>query len=68
MGRAFGWSVMPTVGIAFRIYIDTSVLGGCFDQEFARWSNALVRDFRAGRSMPVLSDVTAAEVRDDEGS
>ena len=23
MGRAFGWSVMPTVGIAFRIYIDT---------------------------------------------
>jgi hypothetical protein len=48
----------------FRIYFDTSVLGGCFDQEFAKWSNALVRDFRVGRLTPVLSDVTAAEVRD----
>jgi hypothetical protein len=44
-----------------RIYIDTSVLGGCFDPEFAR-SNGLMRDFRAGRLVPVLSDVTAAEV------
>ena len=46
----------------FRIYIDTSVLGGCFDPEFAPWSNGLMRDFRVGRHMPVLSDVTAAEV------
>ena len=46
----------------FRIYIDTSVLGGCFDPEFASWSNGLMRDFRAGRHVPVLSDVTAAEV------
>ena len=45
-----------------RIYIDTSVLGGCFDLEFALWSNGLMRDFRAGRLSPVLSDVTAAEV------
>jgi hypothetical protein len=47
-----------------RIYIDTSVLGGCFDREFATWSKGLVRDFRAGRLIPVLSDVTAAEVQD----
>ena len=47
-----------------RIYIDTSVLGGCFDPEFAMWSNGLVRDFRTGRFVPVLSDVTAAEVQD----
>lgn len=47
-----------------RIYIDTSVLGGCFDVEFAMWSNALIRDFRAGRLAPVLSDVSAAEVAD----
>ena len=40
------------------------VLGGCFDREFATWSNALVRDFRAHRLIPVLSDVTAAEVQD----
>lgn len=45
-----------------RIYIDTSVLGGCFDIEFSRWSNALIGDFRAGRLIPLLSDVTAAEV------
>lgn len=47
-----------------RIYIDTSVLGGCFDTEFAEWSNGLIRDFRARRLAPVLSDVTAAEVAD----
>jgi predicted nucleic acid-binding protein len=56
--------VTRQVPASFRIYIDTSVLGGCFDREFATWSNALVRDFRAGRLIPVLSDVTAAEVQD----
>jgi hypothetical protein len=25
-----------------RVYVDTSVLGGCFDVEFAQWSLALV--------------------------
>ncbi len=45
-----------------RIYVDTSVIGGCFDAEFATWSDALMRDFRAKRLVPVLSDVTAAEV------
>ncbi len=45
-----------------RIYVDTSVLGGCFDPEFVTWSEALIRDFRARRLVPVLSDVTAAEV------
>ena len=47
-----------------RIYIDTSVLGGCFDIEFAKWSKALIEDFRAGLLIPLLSDVTAAEVAD----
>lgn len=45
-----------------RIYVDTSVLGGCFDAEFAIWSNGLVEDFRRGLFRPVLSDVTAIEV------
>ena len=58
-----GSRVTPRPG-ALRIYIDTSVLGGCFDREFATWSNGPVRDFRAGRLIPVLSDVTAAEVQD----
>jgi len=45
-----------------RIYVDTSVLGGCFDHEFAQWSNRLMEEFRRERLLPVLSDVTAAEV------
>ena len=45
-----------------RIYVDTSVLGGCFDAEFAIWSNGLIEDFRRGVFRPVLSDVTAIEI------
>ena len=45
-----------------RLYVDTSVLGGCVDAEFVTWSEALVRDFRPKRLISVLSDVTAAEV------
>ncbi|MEW6487402.1 MAG: PIN domain-containing protein [Thermodesulfobacteriota bacterium] len=45
-----------------RIYVDTSVFGGCFDEEFVEWSTALMEDFREHRFQCVLSDVTAAEV------
>src|SRR4051794_26323236 len=45
-----------------RIYLDTSVLGGCFDPEFAPWSNGLLDDFRAGLFIPVLSDLLAIEL------
>jgi hypothetical protein len=45
-----------------RIYLDTSVIGGCFDTEFAILPRGLVEDFRAGRSLPVLSEVVAAEI------
>jgi hypothetical protein len=38
------------------------VIGGCFDEEFAEWSNALMADFRDQRFRLVVSDVTAAEV------
>lgn len=31
-----------------RVYVDTSVIGGCFDDEFAAWSNGLVQDFEVG--------------------
>lgn len=47
-----------------RIYIDTSVIGGCFDAEFLEWSNSLMRNFAAGAFVPVVSDVVAAEVQD----
>lgn len=44
------------------IYLDTSVIGGCFDPEFARWSNGLVKDFQEGNFIPVLSEVVAQEI------
>ncbi len=47
-----------------RIYVDTSVIGGCFDNEFQKWSNALVKDFMTGLYIPVMSEVTSAEIQD----
>lgn len=47
-----------------RVYVDTSVLGGCFDREFGLWSKGLMEDFQNGQFRAVLSDVTAAEVMD----
>jgi hypothetical protein len=45
-----------------RIYIDTSVIGGCLDEEFASWSNALFEEFRQGSKIAVLSDLTMREL------
>jgi len=45
-----------------RIYLDTSVIGGCFDPEFEVWSKGLINDSRDGKFRLVLSDVTAAEI------
>ena len=45
-----------------RIYIDTSVIGGCHDPEFAEWSNGLMQDFQDNHFKPLLSQVTAAEI------
>lgn len=45
-----------------RIYIDTSVIGGCRDAEFAPWSNGLIQEFRLGVFKPILSETLAAEV------
>ncbi len=47
-----------------RIYIDTSVIGGCHDTEFAPWSNGLMKDFRLGNFTPVISEVVDAEIKD----
>ena len=44
------------------IYVDTSVLGGCFEPEFAAWSSGLIADFRAGTFIPVLSELLEAEL------
>ncbi len=46
------------------VYIDTSVIGGCFDVEFEEWSNMLFDDFRAGKRLAIVSDITLDELTD----
>ena len=45
-----------------RIYIDTSVIGGCIDVEFATWSNILFDYFHSGLMIAVVSDLTRREL------
>ena len=45
-----------------RIYTDTSVVGGCMDEEFSTHSIQLFDRFRAGLDILVLSDLTLAEL------
>lgn len=45
-----------------RIYIDTSVIGGCRDDEFAEWSLRLMQEFRDGLKIAVISDITLQEL------
>jgi hypothetical protein len=47
-----------------RVYIDTSVIGGCFDIEFEEWSNLLFDDFKKGFKTAVISDITLDELND----
>lgn len=47
-----------------RVYVDTSVVGGCHDEEFAPWSRGLMHDFRSGLFHPVVSTIVALEVED----
>ena|SRR3989338_6589229 len=48
----------------FRIYVDTSVIGGCCDPEFQEWSNGLLLDFQKGTFLLLLSELTDAEIQD----
>lgn len=45
-----------------RIYLYTSVIGGCHDKEFKSWSNGLMKDFRFKNYQPVLSELTFDEI------
>jgi len=45
-----------------RIYIDTSVIGGCEDEEFSQWSIQLFEEFRHGLRIAVVSDLTLKEI------
>lgn len=45
-----------------RIYIDTSVIGGCLDRAFAAYSRRLLDRFHAGEFIAVVSDLTRVEL------
>lgn len=45
-----------------RYYIDTSVIGGCFDDEFMNWSNAFFDEIIKGEKIAVISDLTIREL------
>ncbi len=47
-----------------RIYIDTSVIGGCCDPEFQEYSRGLLSDFQAGTFLLFISELTDAEIQD----
>jgi predicted nucleic acid-binding protein len=45
-----------------QVYIDTSVIGGCIDQEFKEWSIKLFHEFNNGSKIAVISDITLDEL------
>ncbi len=45
-----------------RIYLDTSVIGGYLDKEFQEWSRQLFAEFKAGKKIAVISDITLDEL------
>jgi hypothetical protein len=47
-----------------RVYIDTSVIGGCIDDEFALWSKLLFEEFRSVIKIAVVSDLTLRELEE----
>jgi len=50
--------------MAYRVYIDTSVIGGCFDEEFKTWSNLLVKELLSGQKVAIISDITIDEIQE----
>ncbi len=44
------------------VYADTSTIGGCFDEEFREWSVELVEEFKIGKKLILLSDLTLQEL------
>lgn len=45
-----------------RVYIDTSVIGGYFDEEFTEWTVKLFKEFEKKAKIPVVSDLTLQEL------
>ena len=45
-----------------KVYVDTSVFGGCFDDEFEEWSDKPMGEFNLGLKAVVISDLTLKEL------
>ena len=47
-----------------RIYIDTSVIGGCLDKEYDKASKQLWNEFRTGKKVALVSDLLQLELEE----
>lgn len=56
------WTTLLNVMQAPRIYVDTSVFGGCFDSEFAVESARFFELVRSGRIVALVSEVVRREL------
>lgn len=45
-----------------RVYIDTSVIGGYYDEEFEVWTQRIFEQFIARKRKAVISDITQEEL------
>ena len=45
-----------------RVYVDTSVIGGCLDDEFKDYSKLLFKEFISGKKRIVVSDLVLFEL------
>lgn len=45
-----------------KVYIDTSVIGGCFDKKFDKFSNELFKRFYDDIYTPVISEIVLEEL------
>jgi hypothetical protein len=46
-----------------RLYLDTSIIGGYFDKEFALWTKPLIDKIRNHIHIAVISDITISEIQ-----
>ena len=51
-------------GMIPRIYIDTSVIGGCLDKEYDKASKQLWNEFRTGKKVALASDLLLLELEE----
>ena len=61
-GDSEAGAIMTRVKRTLRVYADTSVFGGCFDDEFRVESVRFFEEVRSGRFVLVVSDVTLDEL------